>query len=211
MRISIIVDSPDSWFVEYGKRLCRMLKDEHEVEFCSSLGQREGDIAFLLSCENIYTAEQLTLHKSNIVIHAGDLPKEKGWSPMTWRILQGNNEVVLSLFEANTKVDSGKIYMKDTIVFNGNELLPELREKLADKILEMAVQYVKLYPIVGMDQKGEESFYRRRTPADSQLDINKSIAEQFNLMRIVDNERYPLFFRIHNQKYILKIAKAKDE
>ncbi|CUH94418.1 hypothetical protein P22_0484 [Propionispora sp. 2/2-37] len=211
MRISVIVDSPDSWFIEYGRKLCQRLKGEHEVEFCSSLDQREGDIAFLLSCENIYTAEQLTLHKSNIVIHAGDLPKEKGWSPMTWRILQGINEVVLSLFEANTKVDSGKVYMKDKVVFNGDELLTELREKLADKILEMAVKYVSSYPMVGMAQEGEEGFYRRRTPSDSELDINKSIAEQFNLMRIVDNERYPLFFRINNQKYILKIAKAEDE
>lgn len=207
MIISIIVDSPDSWIVEYGKKLCRILEKEHDVEFCTSLDKREGDIAFLLSCRNIVTGEKLKLHKSNIVIHAGDLPKEKGWSPMAWRILQGNNEIIVSLFEAVERVDSGKIYMKEKIVFSGHELLTELREKLAGKIIDMAVEYVKEYPMLGVEQEGEESFYRLRTPEDSELNIDKTISEQFNLMRIADNESYPLFFWKDNVKYIVKVFK----
>ena len=34
----------------------------------------------------------------------------------------------------------------------------------------------------------------KRTPADSEIDPGKSILEQFNLLRIVDSERYPAFF-----------------
>lgn len=207
MKISVVVDSPDSWFVKYGKVLCKMLKKNHDVVFCPTL-DKGGDIAFLLSCRKIVTAEKLKLHKSNIVIHAGDLPKEKGWSPMAWRILNGRNDIILSLFEAVEKVDSGKIYMKDKIVFRGDELLPEIREKLAKKILAMAIKYVESYPMEGIEQKGEGSYYRRRTPEDSELDVYKSIADQFNLMRIADNENYPLFFWKNNIKYILKIDKA---
>ncbi|MPN54231.1 hypothetical protein SDC9_201901 [bioreactor metagenome] len=73
----------------------------------------------------------------------------------------------------------------------------------------MAVNYVKSYPIEGLEQEGEESYYRLRTPQDSELDINKSLNDQFNLMRIADNEAYPLFFWKNNQKYILKIFKAE--
>lgn len=208
MKISIIVDSPDCWIVEHGKRLCRILEKEHDVQFCTSLDKREGDIAFLLSCRNIVNAEKLKLHKSNIVIHAGDLPREKGWSPMAWRILQGENQIIISLFEAVEKVDSGKIYIKDKLEFNGDELLPELREKLAEKILDMAVNYVKAYPMPGVEQDGEESFYRLRTPEDSELNLNRTVDEQFNLMRIVDNESYPMFFWKNNTKYIVKVFKA---
>ena len=207
MKISVVVDSPDSWFVKHGKRLCELLSAEHEAVFCTTV-DREGDIAFFLSCRHIISADKLKLHRSNIVIHAGDLPKEKGWSPMAWRILRGSNEIILSLFEAVSKVDSGKIYMKDKIVFRGDELLPELRERMTEKIVEMAFKYVNMYPMEGFDQEGEESYYQRRTPQDSELDIHKSIYEQFNLMRIADNEEYPLFFWKNNQKYILKIFKA---
>ncbi len=42
-------------------------------------------------------------------------------------------------------------------------------------------------------QQGEASYYRRRRAADSQLDPHCSLAEQFNLLRVVDNQRYPAF------------------
>ncbi|WP_222704568.1 hypothetical protein [Rubeoparvulum massiliense] len=129
---------------------------------------------------------------------------------MPWQILEGKNEVYLTMFEAVGKVDSGPIYKKDIVFYEGHELLDELREKMAQKIIEMAMWYVENFPVEGDKQEGEESFYPRRTPMDSELDPNKSIAEQFNLMRISDNERYPLFFIKDGYKYILKIHKENE-
>ena len=61
--------------------------------------------------------------------------------------------------------------------------------------------------MVGVPQKGKETFYPRRKQKDNELNINKSILEQFNLLRVVDNKRYPAHFYVDNQKYILKIYK----
>ena len=63
----------------------------------------------------------------------------------------------------------------------------------------------------GRAQTGEESFYPKRTAKDSELDVTKSIAEQFNLLRVVDNERYPAFFRYNNNTYIIKIKKKPNQ
>ena len=49
--------------------------------------------------------------------------------------------------------------------------------------------------------------YRKRTPNDSELDINQSIKTQFNLLRVSDNKNYPTFFKMYGKKYILKISK----
>jgi methionyl-tRNA formyltransferase len=49
----------------------------------------------------------------------------------------------------------------------------------------------------------------KRTLEDSRLDPMKSIAEQFNLLRVVDNSRYPAFFDLDGFRYIVKIEKAK--
>lgn len=43
-------------------------------------------------------------------------------------------------------------------------------------------------------RRGEESFYSRRMLKDSELDVNKSIREQFNLLRVADNNKYSAFF-----------------
>ncbi len=58
-------------------------------------------------------------------------------------------------------------------------------------------------------QNKEESFYPKRTPKDSELDINKTIKEQFNLLRIVNNDEYPAYFEIDGHRYILKIELDK--
>ncbi len=211
MRISVIVDSKNSWFIPYAKQLSTLLQDKHESIFINELTElQSGDIAFFLSCTQICPRHLLELHRSNIVIHASNLPQGKGWSPMPWQILEGKNEVYLTMFEAVGKVDSGPIYKKDIVFYEGHELLDELREKMAQKIIEMAMWYVENFPVEGDKQEGEESFYPRRTPMDSELDPNKSIAEQFNLMRISDNERYPLFFIKDGYKYILKIHKENE-
>ncbi|MDL5049517.1 hypothetical protein QQ054_26220 [Oscillatoria amoena NRMC-F 0135] len=91
---------------------------------------------------------------------------------------------------------------------SGLELVDELREKQGVVTQKLVINFIKKYPdIVGVPQHGEESFYPRRRPEDSRLNIDKSIKEQFNLLRVSDNERYPAWFEINGVKYILKIYK----
>ena len=58
-------------------------------------------------------------------------------------------------------------------------------------------------------QEGVESFYPKRGPKDSELDVNKTIKEQFNLLRTTDNKAYPAFFEMKGETYILKIEKQR--
>ena len=84
-----------------------------------------------------------------------------------------------------------------------------MREAQGNATIELITEVIARYPdISGRNQSGEASFYPRRTPKDSELDINKSIEEQFNLLRIVDNNYYPAFFIRKGTKYILKIEKG---
>jgi hypothetical protein len=84
---------------------------------------------------------------------------------------------------------------------------------LGAKIIEMCTRFMSEYPDIvlrGRAQTGPESHYRWRKPEDSRLDPNKTIAEQFNLLRVVDNERYPAFFEWKGRKFKIKISPAED-
>ena len=59
----------------------------------------------------------------------------------------------------------------------------------------------------GKVQHGKSSYYNKRGPSDSEIDIEKSILENFNLLRTVDNKRYPAFFCLQGKKYKLQIEK----
>lgn len=208
-KITILTDKT-SWMNKYNVILAQKLQAlGHDVKIIQSKNELEqGDIAFFLSCFEIIENDKLKFHKYNLVVHESKLPQGKGWSPMSWQILEGENNIPITLFEASEKVDAGDIYIEDEIVLNGSELIADWQELQGQKTIEMCIDFVNSYPNINAKvQEGKESFYKRRTPKDSELDINKSIKEQFNLLRIVDNEKYPAFFEINGCKYKLKVEK----
>jgi methionyl-tRNA formyltransferase len=210
LTITLLIDNPRSWFVPYGAELGRQLIARGHNAFSTVDPQQIacGDIAFFLSCEQIIKKKLRDRNVHNIVIHASALPKGKGWSPLTWQILEGKNEIPITLFEATDKLDAGDVYARATVHLEGHELIDEIREKEGDAIVALALQFVDTYPRIGMPQEGEDTIYARRTPGDSELDPRKSLEEQFNLLRVIDNDRYPGFFKHKNRVYILRIYKG---
>jgi len=214
MKITILVDNPRSWFVPFARELQQVLASYGEVAFLNDAREVTlgNDIAFLLSYEKIVGPEILCRSRSNIVVHASELPKGKGMSPMTWQVLEGRNTIPLTLFEAVEALDAGPVYLRDAVNFKGNELLSEMQELLGKKIVEMCSAFVGQWPDIlgrGVPQTGESTFYRRRSPEDSKLDPHKSLAEQFNLLRVVDNDQYPAFIEWMGRRYTLRIKSTK--
>lgn len=214
MKICIVVDNPLSWFVPFAEKLKKNLGQFGTVDLLSDSKDipHANDVAFLLSCEKKVTSEILHRSRSNIVVHASDLPKGKGMSPLTWQILEGRNRIPITLFEAVEAIDAGPIYLKGYMDFLGNELLHEMQNSVGVKIMEMCQAFLNDWPQIlskSIEQTGESSFYKKRTAEDSRLDPQKSLAEQFNLLRVVDNERYPAFFEWNGRRYNLKIELSK--
>ena len=208
MKITILTDNPNSWVIPYINEIrIRGEFKNHEIKHVySSDDITEGDVMFILSCENILTKEHLKFHKNNIVIHSSKLPKGKGWSPLAWQILEGVNDIPVSLFEAVDAVDAGDVYILDYMKLDGTELNDEIKHKQGLIMMEMMLKYINNYDtMIGKPQEGKSTFYQKRTSKDSELDIDKSIVSQFNLLRVVDNERYPAFFYLNDKKYIVKI------
>ena len=206
----LILTDKDSWIVPYvvvlQKKLTKMRHNVH-IDENFPIGMN-FDMCFMLSYSRIVSREILVRNKHNLVVHESALPQGKGWSPMTWQILEGKNIVPITLFEAAESVDAGQIYMQRKMVFAGNELVEDLRSCQGNTTVAMCLEFVNNYPEIlsqARPQKGQESFYARRTSEDSRLDINQSIKEQFNLLRVVDNKKYPAWFEYLGKKYRLEI------
>jgi methionyl-tRNA formyltransferase len=171
---------------------------------------RAGDVCFILSFSKILSRQELTLNSYNLVVHASNLPEGKGWSPMTWQILEGKNKVCVSIFEALPKLDSGSVYEQEWIKLKGTELAIEWREKLKASTRNLCLSWFDRYmngDLRSFKQNGESSFYPKRTSKDSELNVDKTIRDQFNLLRVVDNEKYPAFFWLDGHRYKITIEK----
>ena len=208
MLVQLLVDNPDSWIVPYVVKL----KEDIIKQFNFSVNLIykhedviKGEVLCLLSCEKIF--KKLNYNNYNLVIHESDLPLGKGWSPLTWQVLEGKNEIPVTLFEAAESVDAGEIYAKEYIKLNGSELLPEIKDQQGKITIKLILSFLKNFPMKGKKQVGEATFYDRRKAEHSELDIDKSIADQFNLLRVCDNERYPAYFSYRGSEYKILIEK----
>lgn len=213
MKITILTDDPGSWFVPYGRELHTDLGENgHTVQYVFKKDDiPKGDVCFVLSCSSILGTEYLKRNKHNIVVHASDLPKGKGFSPLQWQIIEGRNEIPLTLFEVVEDVDAGPYYLKDKIVLTGAELYQEIRSILGEKIIAMCLNYVEnIHELEPVAQTGEESVYPRRKGKDDEIDPHLPISAQFNHFRIADNENHPLWFVLNGKKYYLKIFDEKN-
>lgn len=171
-----------------------------------------GDYLFLISCKHIVPAEVRSQYHHALVIHASDLPKGRGWSPIAWTILAGEHRVTVTLLEAEDKVDSGAIWAQRQFELGGHELLPEINRRLFDielELMEHAIDHGEAIVPEAQTTDGI-SYYARRTPNDSRLDPEKSIAEQFDLMRTCDDARYPAFFDYRGHRYELRLVKVNN-
>ena len=197
MKIAILVDDINSWFVPYSHVLKEKLQtDNIDVkEYNNSKEVGDEDICFILSCTKILKKDFLDKHKHNIVVHASDLPKGKGFTPLKWQILEGKNDIPLTLFEAVEACDAGPYYLKDVIHFRGYEMLGEMQDIMARKIIDMCCLFVQqLDSLNPIEQIGDSSYYRRFNKNDDNLDTNQTLSELFPRFRIADFERFPLTF-----------------
>lgn len=209
-RISVVVDPPGGWFDPFAERLRDKLQAVgHDVILVDA--QREvqrGEIAFYLSCTGITPPEILARNSQNVVVHASPLPQGRGFSPLAWQVLDGCNIIPITMISMTEEVDAGDVLMRRNLEFNGHELNDEMRARLGDEIVGMCVEFVGR-PTIGQPQRGEPTWYRRRRREDSRLDPVSSIESQFDLLRVVDNERYPAYFDLRGHRYYLSITRRK--
>lgn len=211
--IAVLSDA-DSWLNRYlPGLLANWLATGHRVAWAHEAAQLPaGGICFYLGCSRIVDSSVLARFDHNLVVHESDLPAGRGWSPLSWQILEGQERIAVTLFEAGAELDSGPIHDQTWLHFEGNELNGELKQQQFQATSGLCSRFIERYQHglpPARPQQGDASYWPRRRASDSQLDPQRSLAEQFNLLRIVDNRRYPAWFDWRDHRYELAIRKRR--
>lgn len=219
MKITMLMH-PKSWFqcndaLVFMPTLMKYAKQK-DIDFTTEYMVNKGDVLFALHYPRLINKKILAKNKHNIVIHGSDLPKGRGRSPIHHQVEEGKNDIILTMAEIGNHIDDGDIYYKDTLRLEGHELLQEIRRKTLKKEIELVNDFLFNYlgnRLFRHSQKtmSSPSYYTKRTTQNQQLDVDKTIKEQFNKMRVADNNKYPLWFRYKGCKYTLMIEKGHQE
>lgn len=120
-------------------------------------------------------------------IHASNLPKLKGWSPLNWAIILGLKQTAVTLFKVSSGIDDGPILSQIIIDIPKNcyigDLLNILNKKteilLNNLINCLKTNHFKLVP----QKKIQSSFVLKRKEEDSKINWNLNVHEVHKLIR----------------------------
>lgn len=186
----------------------------YDIEIISEVEELRdiGDFLFLISCSVLIDESIKSRFINTLVLHASDLPHGRGWSPHIWQIIEGESYITLTLLEAAEEVDSGKIWLKERVDIQSSDLFDEINDKLFDaelRLIRKAIEHSsRIRPYTQNDQE-KITYYRKRTPEDSRIDVKSSIEKQFNLFRVCDPNRYPAFFDLDGCRFTVEIKKVE--
>ena len=210
-KVTFLLDKSNLWFEKQLRNYDFKLNNRYIFNISKNLNNiKNQNIVFPLSYTRILPKSFLQKNELVLIAHLSKLPKDKGFAPLQYQILRNKNKIYMSLIKAVKEIDAGPIYFQNSFILNGTELSDEIRNIQGMQILNIIKKFLIKYPKVkSKKQIGKGNFNKRRYPKDSQLDVNKTIKQQFNHLRINDNELYPSFFYYKGQKYIIKIYKEK--
>ncbi|MDA8533229.1 formyltransferase family protein [Candidatus Pelagibacter bacterium] len=210
-KVTFLIDKNNNWIEQSLIKYKFNLEKKYSFHIQKNYKKiKNQDIVIALSYTKILPKSFLTKNHLNIVVHSSKLPRDKGFSPVFYQVLRGENTIFLSLIEMAEKVDSGDILFQTKYKLNSSGLNEEIREKQANATFKIIKKFLTNYPnIHRKKQIGKESFNKRRTYFSNKLNIDKTIKSQFNIMRVAHNEYYPINFNYKNKIYILKIYKKE--
>lgn len=215
MQITILSSNPTHPVNEYLRRWITNNSLRYEIKLVHSLQELSGgDFLFLISCSEIVNKEHRDKYLFSLVLHASDLPKGRGWSPHVWELINGAETITLCLLEAEDKVDTGKIWLKKEIQIPKTALWSEVNSQLFEAEIALMNQAIKTEKKISptlQENHSTTNYYRRRNPTDSELDPKKSIAQQFDLLRMCDPDRFPAWLTMYGQKYKLTLEKVDND
>lgn len=187
------------------------LEHNHSISIIRSPKQvTNGDLLFLVSCNELVDRAVTGRFKHAMVLHASDLPKGRGWSPHIWELLNGAEHITLSLLDAAAAIDCGDIYNKVTIDIPRTALWDEVNKLLFTaeiQLIEFAIKNFENLKKRLQNSDIEASYYPKRNPKDSEIDPDKSISEQFDLIRVCDPNRFPAHFSLRGEAYKIILEK----
>jgi methionyl-tRNA formyltransferase len=214
MRITLICSNASHPIYAYLKKWMKSVGSSLIVDLVQEGAHATGgDLLILVSCSEIITKKNRSCYTSSLVLHASDLPKGRGWSPHIWELVNGAEFITVSLVEVEDKIDSGRIWKKINVPIPKNSLWHEINHLLFNAEIDLINFAVKNHQNIcpkPQSTKVESTYYVRRTSEDSEIDPHKSIADQFDLIRVCDPNRFPAFFNYLGQRYILKLEKSDE-
>lgn len=183
-----------------------------EQKYVDLIHGYKPDLLFIVGCRIIISSEIYNVPLlGSYAVHDSHLPYYRGFAPLNWSLINGEEITGVSLFRLNNLMDGGDIVLQQTLPINSDDDAPSVYEKICDATVELVVQAYTNF------SKNEESFIAQnycigsftcsRTPEDGVIHWSSSTKSIYNQVRALTYP-YPGAFTFYELNR-LTIWKAK--
>lgn len=123
-----------------------------------------------------------------VCFHMTDVPYGRGGSPLQNLIQRGHKETKLTALRMESGLDTGPVYGKTDLSLSGPA--HAIYKKMAELCYQLVRQIVTDEP-EPVPQKGAPVTFTRRTPDQSRLPADGSLAQLYDHIRMLDAPTYP--------------------
>lgn len=181
----------------------------HEVkpsQYFEAVSSCQPDIAFAIGWRFLINSQTYQLPKhGTLVIHDSLLPKYRGFAPMNWVLINGEQETGVSLFFMVDAVDAGPIVDQLKVAIDANDTAATLDKKiiaLYEAIIEKNLPKLTSGDYQSIPQNEAEATYTcKRIPDDGLINWHLSAQQIYNLIRAT-SQPFPGAFAYLNGKRI---------
>lgn len=132
--------------------------------------------------------DEITNKFTCICFHSTPLPYGRGGSPIQNMVLNGHRDTQVVALKMTNQLDAGPIYLRqDVSLIGGGE---EVFRRIYQTTISMMKSLLTFLPSP-TEQEGEVTIFTRRQSDDSKLDMDDSIDNIFDKIRILDVDNYP--------------------
>lgn len=101
----------------------------------------QADVAFIVGCRvlippAVYQAPRL----GSLAVHDSLLPEYRGFAPLNWAILNGEDHTGVTLFYLSEAMDEGDIVLQQAVPIGPDETAPQVYEKVCQATLAVVLE-----------------------------------------------------------------------
>ena len=146
-----------------------------------------------------------------LAAHDSLLPKYRGFSPLNWAMINGENETGVTLFRINDgEVDSGDVLLKEVVRINDYDYINDIYDKITQKTIKICLELFTKFlnnELNFTKQIEEDATYTcKRSPLDGKIDWNKRSQDVFNLIRAITHPYPGAFCSYNGETYHIRKA-----
>ena len=191
----------------------KLIKNINDKKHILNIKNINPYLSIVAGFPQIFNEELINLPDfGTINLHAGPLPKYRGGSPLNWQIINGEDQIGLSIIQMAKGIDTGDIIYKSSFkldLLDNIKSVHNYANKLFSNMVIKVLEQIESKSQVVIKQDSHDSIYwHQRSDLDGRINWEKMTALQvYNFIRAL-TKPYPGAYTFFSE-YKLRIFLAE--